>query len=301
MKGGLGAQFNGMYRRATSSFRGLLRTRSQGFTLIEVLIVLAVTGGLFVAAAVLISGKQNQTAFSQGIRELQSQIQQAINEVSIGYYPNLGNFNCTAVASGPSLTPAGGGQQGTNSGCIFIGKVIQFDVAGTDPEQFQTYTLAGLKQTGGGQEVSTYAEALPKVIAPSTTLPATPDVSTTDIMQSGITTYQMYYWDAAMTVKTNVSAVAFANSLSQYNGGTIISGTQKVNVIPILNTTLNSTPTVMAEAINANIAISVPNPSHGVSMCFVSGGTNQSGLITIGDNNRELSVKLDIKSNKTCS
>jgi hypothetical protein len=45
----------------------------------------------------------------------------------------------------------------------------------------------------------------------------------------------------------------------------------------------------------------VQNPSNGVSICFASGGTNQSGLVTIGGSGHPLSVTLKVmESTKTC-
>lgn len=298
MKGGLGAQFYLACQRASRAYRTLFSAQARGFTVIEVLVVLAVTGALFVGAAVLISGKQNQTAFSQAIREIQSQIQQTINEVAIGYYANLGNFSCVGAPSGPSITATSGGQQGTNSDCIFMGKVIQFKVAGTDPEQFKIYTVAGLRlSTATGDDVDTRVAAKPVAIAPSTSRPSVPDNSTTEILQNGLSVHSMEWGPGS----ASIGAVGFSQSLAQYSGSVIQSGSQKVDVIPINASSLNMTAEAAAESINATFAAGAANPAEGVRICFVSGGTNQSGLITIGSNNRELSVKLDIKSNKTCS
>lgn len=117
--------------------------RGHGFTIIEVMIVLAVTGALFVSAALLIAGRQQQTQFDQSIREVQSQIQQVINEIGHGFYPNSGDFSCEAGSSGPPTFTGAAAGQGTNEGCIFLGKAIQFGVADTDPEIFDVMTIAG--------------------------------------------------------------------------------------------------------------------------------------------------------------
>jgi hypothetical protein len=71
-------------------------------------------------------------------------------------------------------------------------------------------------------------------------------------------------------------------------------------VLPVSGTSLNTTPAAAAEAINSRLGTSPINVG-GVRICFVSGGTDESGLITIGSNNRQLSVTLSIKGNKTCS
>jgi prepilin-type N-terminal cleavage/methylation domain-containing protein len=271
---------------------------SRGFTIIEVLIVLAVTGALFVSAAIMIAGRQQQTEFNQAIRQVQSQIQQVINEVAIGYYPNTNNFQCAPGASGPVLTP-GTAEQGTSSGCIFMGKAMQFEIADTEPEQFAVYTVAGLQKTPAGKEVKNRAEAMPKIVAPSTSQPATPDTTTTQQLQGGLTTDRMWYNNGA--VDTDVGAVVFITSLAPYSGGTVTSGSQRLHIMPMDGTSLDATMPATVEAMNANMLTTAFEPTGGVFICFVSGGTNQSGLIKIGSNARLLSVTLDIKSNKTCS
>ena len=270
--------------------------KARGFTIIETLIVLAVTGGLFVAVALTLSGRQNRTEFEQSIQEIKSQIEQTINEVGTGFYPNTNNFRCTAGGSGPVLS-TGATNQGENTGCIFLGKVMQFGLTGTDPEEFRVFTVAGLQRNSAGEEVTTYTEARPTVVSPSTSSPGTPNATATGKLLYGLTTHEVYYG----TVKTNIGAVAFVNSLAAYSSGSIISGAQQVQVIPINGTFLNVTQAQAAESINNRFTTSPINVANGVKLCFVSGGTNQSGLITIGSNNRQLSVTLSIKDNKTCA
>jgi type II secretory pathway pseudopilin PulG len=288
-------------KRFTEGAYGILKTmrggkNARGFTIVETLVVLAVTGGLFIAIAATMAGKQSRTEFQQSIQEIKSQIEQTINEVGSGFFPNTNNFRCTAGGSGPVLS-SGATNQGENTGCVFLGKVMQFGMTGTSPEQFRVYTVAGLQRTAGGDEVTTYAESFPTVVAPSTSNASIPDASATGKLLYGLTTSEVYYG----TVKTNIGAVAFVNSLAQYSSGSVISGAQSVNVIPINGTSLNTTSAAAAQAINTRLATSPINVSNGVHLCFVSGGTNQSGLITIGSNNRQLSVTLSIRGNKTCS
>lgn len=270
------------------------RARAQGFTIVEVMIVLAVTGALFISAALLIAGRQNQTEFDQGIRQIQSQIQQTINEVSSGFYPNRSNFTCTAAAGSINISPGGSGQ-GTNSGCIFLGKVMQFKVHGTSPEQFATFSVAGLQKNSSGNDVSSLSEASPLAIAPGPSHANIPDVTQKTGLQGGITAVSM------KANGNNVGAVGFMSSLAQYNGGQVVSGSQQVNVIPISATALDADTGTIADAIDARLATSPVNPSGGVQICFASGGTDQSGLITIGSSGRQLSVTLAIKGNKTCA
>lgn len=127
--------------------QSILRDRSSGhmvaggFTVVETIIVLAVSAALFIAATILVAGQQNQVAFQQGIQEMQSVIQETINQVSAGFYTNRGNFKCTIAGAGITITP-GAAQQGSNTGCTFMGKAMEFGVQGSSPQQYIIYPLA---------------------------------------------------------------------------------------------------------------------------------------------------------------
>jgi type II secretory pathway pseudopilin PulG len=273
--------------------------KAHGFTIIETLVVLGVSTALFVAVVATMQGRQGRTQFSQSIQDVKSQIQQVMNDVGSGFYPDTNNFTCTANASGPSIS-AGTSKQGANTGCIFLGKAIQFQVNNTTGnEQLQIYTVAGLqKDTTTGKEVDTYAAAKPVVIAPSTSNPTMPDASTKGIVKYGLKLNKMYYGAS----NTNIGAVGFLTSLASYStgGGNPDSVSQNVNVIPINNTTLGGDSTANAQAINNNIASSPTNDPTGISLCFVSGTSNQLGIITIGGKGRQLSLTVDIRETKTC-
>lgn len=302
----------------TAWWRGILRGKppivspiSSGFTIIEVMIVLVVSSGLFIAAAVLISGRQNQTSFDQAVRQIQAEIQQTINDVAVGYFPDT-NFRCSASPSGPALSGGASSGQGTNSGCIFLGKAMQFKLAGTTPEQFAVYSIAGLQQLAGN-ETTSLAEARPKVIAPGSaevSTPGFPDLTVIGKLEGGLTTNTNTpvvrgMWFNNGGPKVPIGSVAFISSLASYDlSGGIKPGSQQVIVYPVGGSALDVTKTQGVDAINAvqfrNPAQSPPDPSDGVSICFASGGTDQSALIKIGGSKRSLSVTLKIMKGTVC-
>ncbi|HEV7454321.1 MAG TPA: prepilin-type N-terminal cleavage/methylation domain-containing protein [Candidatus Saccharimonadales bacterium] len=303
MLGGL--RTPGQYPVARKVMQRSLKAPVPGFTIIEVMIVLAVTGLLFVSAAAMISGKENQTAFDQSIRQIQSQIQQVVNEVSVGFYPNLGNIQCNGAGGTVALTKAAGTAQGANAGCVFIGKAMQFQVGNASPEQFNVYSIAGLQKGGAGaSESSSLSEAKPKVIAPSSAETTLPDSSTTDTLQNGLTTARMYYNNGAGD--KDIGIVVFANGLAQFSAtnGALLSGAQEVSLLAIddnnVKSKLGMDKTSGVDIINSKLSTLTPSATMGVYLCFASGGTDQSGLITIGSNGRQLAVNLAIKSGKVC-
>lgn len=268
--------------------------QAHGFTIVETLAVLAISAGLFVAVAATLSGRQGRTEFAQSMQDVRSQIQQVIDDVGAGSFPDTNNFTCSPGASGPVFA-SGSGNQGGNTGCMFLGKVIQLDIAGTnDPEEMRVYTLAGLQRDSAGAETTSYANAKPKVIAPTTTDAARPDASTKGRLKYGLTTKEAYYGAG----NTPVGSIAFLSTLS---GGPLVSSSQSLNVIPITGSTLNASAAAGAQTIENNVATSTMNVSTGIKICFVSGGTKQSGLITIGGAGRQLSVSLTMMENTTCA
>ena len=302
MRGGL-TTIGRSVRLRLSFYRGASVARGSGFTIVETLSVLGGTGALFLSAAVMISGRRNQTAFDQAIRQVQSQIQQAINEVGVGYFPNSGNFQCAAGAAGqPPKLDAGGSGQGTNSGCIFLGKALQFKVANTTPESFAIYTIAGLKKGGGGGtlESASLSEARPMVVAPSSPSHTNldyPDNSVNEQLQGGLKVVRMWYNNGGGDQE--IGAVAFVNSLAQYSSGNIVSGAGQVSMVAIPGTSLDQSKLDAVEIMNNDagnaIANGIINPTGGIYVCFDSGGTNQYGIVKIGGESRELAVTLAIK------
>ena len=294
---------------------GVKVVQKTGFTIVETMIVLAVTGGLFVIIAATLSGRQNKAEFNHAIQDVQQRLQQTIDQVSLGYYPNNNDFACSDSGGSVNIGP-GTNQQGTNDQCIFIGKVIQFGVFNTSPEQYQIFSLAGLRcaspYTGDGcpdGSPSVFHAPKPTVIVNAGNY--TQD-STTGTLQYGLSTVwiRSFHNSGCTSSICSLGAVAFmtepgslnANSLNGYNNGK-----QLVDLVPVINTKLGQNYATAVSRINnsldvANLDTAGPiNPTSGVQLCFLSGGTNQSGLITIGGSGRQLSVKLDIKNSNNCT
>lgn len=281
-----------------------------GFTIIETLIVIAVSGLLLLSAMLLIVGQQNKVQFTQSIQEIQSAIQQTMSEVGTGYYSNPGNMRCEGTSGNLRIT-SGNREQGANTGCIFIGKVMQFGVRDTDPQNYIVHSVAGLQDIGAnitGQRPLDDAD--PTVIAPGSTTNNTgnfPNASRAGRLLYGLQAVSMTYTKDG--VKRPIGAVAFVSSLGNYQDSELLSGNQQVMLVPVGNSDrgsvpLSTIPEQVVDDINNNLADpdkSPVNPNGGVQICFASAGTEQSGLVTLGSNGRSLTVKLDIKSTRNCT
>jgi len=100
-----------------------------GYTITEVLIVLAISSAMFLVANSFLSGRVAETSFRTGVNEMASRLEDLINQVGSGQYSDLPKGTCSIspVDGKPSLDPNGSVVQGSNNACIFIGKIITFD------------------------------------------------------------------------------------------------------------------------------------------------------------------------------
>lgn len=133
-------------RRRKVKQRGAVQPWSPGYTIIEVMIVLAVSGLMFVIAANFVNGKQAKTAFSEGVNEMASRIQDVIEQVTDGQYSDV-PINCQ-YASGttsfpPFSPPPTGPTQGINPTCVFLGKVIHLAENSATSPDYEILSIAG--------------------------------------------------------------------------------------------------------------------------------------------------------------
>lgn len=82
-----------------------VRSHNQGYTIIETIIFLAVTGAVFASTITIVSGQQARTEFTQAVRDVQTRIQDISNDVTTGFYHNPGTLRCNANPGGPHIIP----------------------------------------------------------------------------------------------------------------------------------------------------------------------------------------------------
>ena len=119
----------------------IIKNRKEGYTVIEVMIVLSVSTLLFASAVVAYSGQNRKTQFTNSVRDMETKIQDILNDVSTGYSPSSGNFTCTRSGSPavPIINPTEEAEQGKNQDCIFLGKEVIIN------NRITAFTLLGLR------------------------------------------------------------------------------------------------------------------------------------------------------------
>ncbi len=95
--------------------------KQKGYTIIEVLIFLAISGALFSAAVVGMGGQQNNLRFKQSMETMEFKIRTMLSDVDRGYAAkpdDSKNYDCSLAGNQPA-------ESGTRDAqCIFVGKEI---------------------------------------------------------------------------------------------------------------------------------------------------------------------------------
>ncbi len=295
-----------MKRMRMPLFGWLRQQRSSGYTIIEVLIFFAVTGVLLVSALAIFRGQQGRTQFTQAVRETDQQLRTIINEVGSGQYTKKENFTC--VAAGQTAAPtfnSSSSEQGTNTGCIFLGKVIQFgpSVPGqcTAPSlsnctQYNIFTLMGRRQYNG-QDVARLSAAKPRAV---------PNLTENFTLPGGLRVTAMKWQLNNGSTYYNSSAFALVYSLAASNpSGDPVSRTTRVDAIPLYGGVLvgaypfplGKTTTDVNNAIevfhNAGLGgtdANIRSRTTAITICFDQGPGSRKAAIRIGGNGQELST-----------
>ncbi|MDQ2973686.1 MAG: hypothetical protein M3Q79_04375, partial [bacterium] len=133
-------------------YTGLNMTHIRGgYTILEVMIFLAISGLIFVSAAAGVNGRQQRVQYTQSIRDFEGQMEDVLNDVAAGYYPAPTGFECRALGGGnprPDFTTAGGtpDEHGGSDDCISVGKAVLFNLNGNnDADDFALATLVGVR------------------------------------------------------------------------------------------------------------------------------------------------------------
>jgi len=250
-----------------------------GFTIVEVIIVLAVSSTLIMSGLLIFSGRRQSTEFRQASREIQSQIEDIINNVTVGYYAKTTDFSCSADSSGStptlSTTPT---QQGANLECVFLGRAVQFN---KNWDYYIIYNIVGRRTTGGvfSRAVANMVEAKPILASISSSQSSYPETS----VQQRLGSFKFGSMKYGTGLSNDSSAVAFISPFPGVIGADITSGS------PVLKMYSASIPeqdqSVFVDWFRANSTGLLETPQ--VEICFDSQSTDQSFYVTIGGSNQQ--------------
>jgi len=111
--------------------------RVGGYTIVEVIIVLAVTSMLFAAVISTFSGRQAKTQATQSARDMETELKSISNDVYSGSFPT--GLTCTVSGTAqPIIAKNAAKEGGSNKGCVFLGKIVVFE-----DKMFKVYSVVG--------------------------------------------------------------------------------------------------------------------------------------------------------------
>ncbi|HVX23941.1 MAG TPA: hypothetical protein VG992_01200 [Candidatus Saccharimonadales bacterium] len=282
---------------------------TSGYTIIEVMIFLAISGMMFVMAAVFISGKVAKTQFRDGMNQLASTLQTYINESASGRFPDTASFNCSAGANFLTFSP-GNSAQGTHDDCVFLGYMLQFHPAvnaaspgiSNSTTQFNAFTIAGSRAGTDNLNPSLPAQTLLNNTTP-TAVTLTPNSSFFPVVEN--TAYSLpitkVWVNYSGTFKPAdgfgfITQFAQSGSGSNVNGGTIVS-------LADYNASFGGTPTtgvttkVAANAINSTLSSGTNYLQYapaGQAVICVNDGAGRIASVSVGSQGSQLAATVHI-------
>lgn len=271
--------------------------RGGGYTIVETMIFLGVTGVLLISAMSLMNGRQASVQFSQAVTDAQSRMQDAIGQVATGFYPNDGSFSCvvTAAATPPSFTNTPS-PQGTSNDCVYLGKALSFN--NTNAGGYTVFSLAArrLNDANPPREVSSLDEALPTPIAPLALADSRPNMTEKFTFDYGLTVTRV-------TTKTGqqFGTLLLLSTLPKFQSstGTLASGAQRVSFAGLKASTIGDDDYAAATKLNGfTSADVVMNPADGIVICLaddpVVANAKRKAMLTIGEGASQTAVQLEV-------
>lgn len=133
---------------------------SGGYTIAEVMIVLAVSGVLLFSALTIVNGQQQKTSFNQAMQDVASMIQNYATQIQAGSYPGSEAYGCTVSGSPPTaqLTNSPGGSDGS---CVFLGRAFEFE-PGSGGSVIRSIVVIGSRTDSNGNSVTSVDDANPE-------------------------------------------------------------------------------------------------------------------------------------------
>jgi prepilin-type N-terminal cleavage/methylation domain-containing protein len=266
------------------------KQKPRGYTVIEVMIVLAISGAMFVMAANFINGRQARTSFTAGVNETASRLQGIIEQVRNGQYTDI-DIDCRLNGSTLAIAPAGSSQQGQNQDCIFIGKTFHVSEAipGEDPSsRFEVFSLAGRREYEPGRLITDLTDIIPTPIHSTST---SANLTTHDVIpQSLRITGPM----RTILANGNPGESTYAISILQGFGNQ--DSEARLQNGPQSNKLYSNNIAAAAQTSDQAAAqiLSVPfEELRSAELCLTDG--TRFAKITIGDENNQLNVRTEIK------
>jgi prepilin-type N-terminal cleavage/methylation domain-containing protein len=273
-----------------------------GYTILEVMIVLAISAVMFLIAASFINGKQETTSFDSGVNDMQSVIQNTIEQVTDGQYSDE-PIDCNTPPGPNEPVSVNGGAdpattQGSNPACVFLGKFIHYPVGG---DQYEIQSIVGQRvDPTTGIAVTEFSDTAAAVVKSLNTTQDNPQTLTIKSVTAYLTSTNAQGGVTTAKLNPATASIGFLQSLGslQTTDSTLLqSGSQDIELYAYSGT--SEVPT--------GVDLSGPNeivPITSADIC-VSDGTRYAD-VTLGPDSTsssgsgQLSVNVKLDGTSTC-
>jgi prepilin-type N-terminal cleavage/methylation domain-containing protein len=213
-----------------------------GYTIVEVMVVLAISSFMFLIAAQFVNGKQGRTAFTQGSTDFANKIESVAGQVNDGQFTDINLGQCNVSAAGVSISSVGPTRaQGTNTSCVFLGKLFYFHIGAgaSDVESYSLFNLTGAFKDPNPPHnpVTSITGAYPAVI---------PGLTTTQTTTQNLEVRQIRITDTSNISHNNYSfgftqGLGAASDSAEENAATYRTGSQTISLVYAPSLTANNT------------------------------------------------------------
>ena len=269
---------------------------SRAFTLIEVMLTLSISMGLFGMLATIINGQQSKTEFVQSVNAFQSRLMDIANDVATGNNPTNTNYVCTHDGTAANAViidyapPTASDRRGTSEGCLFVGIGMQFT---NGSPSYDVFALVGKKDTdisGVKRPAKSLYEAQPRPIIDVNN----PD-SISESLSYGVVVHSVSYINLSGAY-TPLNGLGFTTTFANSSGASLVSGDAQTDIIPAEPIVLGADILLagewykdLAPSLNRDLT---KNPASGIKICLENSetGPDRRAYVTVGGNGRQSSV-----------
>jgi type II secretory pathway pseudopilin PulG len=256
-----------------------------GYTIVEVMIFLVISAGLFGAAVTGLTLQNNRTQFTESVQTFDQRLQDVLNDVETGYLPSNENFTCTLDGSGaPHIDNTSGNPLGTNLDCVFVGKAIQFAPSGGTASDFRVYTLVGRRVMPNAQGINVQVESIDDAF-PRAIDGVNGGVVDTGRLTADLEIYKVVYKGATDSSPNGGFAILSGFGQADLSDGFLglQSGTTKVSLSGIQGTSLaENTSDFTVNKVQHITTADMASVSKGVVICIKEGGNGRKASIVVG-------------------
>lgn len=255
-----------------------------GYTILEVMVFLSITGFLFISALTVMGGRQAQIQYRQSVNEVNNVFSRAVNDISTGFFPSF-SFECSYNGLIGSLSIAAAPEegdevvQGARKDCVFIGKAISIDADGSE---LRVTTLAARRPPIG----ETFGSLDDYLITP---VNIEPDVNL-DVVNRNLwgTEVLNMYVASDIAEDFDITYAAYIAEQGSLVNQSLQSGTQPIRIIVDQSGGVLLTGSALDAADLRRL-----NQSESVVVCLSNESTSSNAVIILGEDGRQTSTRVD--------